>query len=107
MPMTTKQVPATERRKPPAAGKGRPKGSKNKTTTALKEAILEAAKLHGQDGRGEGGLVGYLKKVAEEDTKAFCALLGRVIPIDHTSGGEKIELPTQIILKAASDVSND
>ena len=62
------------------AGPGRPKGALNKTTAALKEAILSAAEKHGKDGQGEDGLLGYLYKVASEDTKAFSALLGRVLP---------------------------
>ena len=61
---------------------GRPKGSPNKTTTALKEAILAAAAEHGEDDAGTGGLKGYLRKVAREDVKAFSGLLGRVLPLD-------------------------
>lgn len=40
----------TEKRKPPAAGKGRPKGALNKTTQTAKEAIaLAAERLGGAD----------------------------------------------------------
>jgi hypothetical protein len=63
-------------------GPGRPKGLPNKSTTALKEAILAAAEAHGEDGEGWGGLTGYLIKVAREDVKAFAGLLGRVLPLD-------------------------
>ena len=63
------------------AGKGRPKGTPNKTTTALKEAILAAAEQHGYDGEGDNGLQGYLYKVASEDVKAFSGLLGKVLPL--------------------------
>lgn len=63
------------------AGKGRPKGSRNKTTTALKEAVLEAARLHGSDGNGTDELVGYCRMVAAKDHKAFTSLLGRVLPL--------------------------
>ncbi len=76
-----KQVQPVKRR-PPAAGMGRKKGSQNKTTTALKEAILAAAEGHGEDDAGTGGLTGYLRKVAREDIKAFASLLGRVLPLD-------------------------
>jgi hypothetical protein len=62
-------------------GPGRPKGVPNKTTTALKEAILAAATQHGEDDQGKDGLVGYLRKVAREDVKAFSGLLGRVLPL--------------------------
>lgn len=68
-------------RRPPAAGKGRPKGTPNKTTAILKEAIIAAAEAVGQDGKGKDGLTGYLKHVAQTDVKAFAALLGKVLPL--------------------------
>lgn len=70
-------------------GPGRKKGVPNKTTTQLKEAILQAATEHGEDNAGTNGLVGYLRKVAREDTKAFAGLLGRVLPlqVDGTVSG--------------------
>lgn len=60
------------KRKPPAAGKGRPKGSVNKLTKTIKEAI-EAAfdKVGGAD---------YLARMAEDQPTAFMALLGKVLP---------------------------
>lgn len=82
--MATKQEPDTGKRKPPAAGKGRPKGSANKTTTILKEAILKAAEQSGEDKQGKNGLVGYLKRVADTDVKAFSGLLGKVLPMQVT-----------------------
>lgn len=52
---------------------GRTRGTPNKTTAALKDAILAAlAQVGGQS---------YLERVAEEDPKTFCALLGRVLPM--------------------------
>ena len=57
-------------------GPGRPKGSQNKTTLALKEAILAAADEAG----GQAGLVGYLKTLAIENSSAFAGLLGKVLP---------------------------
>ena len=67
-------------RKPPPPGPGRPKGSQNKTTTLLKDAILKAAELAG----GREGLVGYLQKQAEENPGPFMALLGKVLPMQVT-----------------------
>ena len=63
---------------------GRPKGSVNKTTATLKEAILKAAEDVGQDGNGKDGLTGYLKHVASTDVKAFSSLLGKVLPMQVT-----------------------
>lgn len=96
MKTTNKEVPVAAR-KPPAAGRGRQKGAVNKTTKTLKEAILLAAEESGQDKKGKGGLVGYLRRVADEDVKAFSSLLGRVLPLQVTGEGggpvqfEKIE----------------
>lgn len=86
--MSTKVVRPTEKRKPPAAGKGRPAGALNKTTALLKDAILLAAKQSGQDTKGKGGLVGYLRRVADNDVKAFASLLGRVLPMQITGEGD-------------------
>ena len=67
-------------------GDGRPRNRGiNKNTRLLKEAIMLAAEIEGQDGEGKGKLVGFLRKVAQEDLRAFCMLLGRIIPlqVDH------------------------
>ena len=68
--------------KPPAAGKGRPKGSKNKTTGILKASILKAADEAG----GKDGLVGYLKTQAIKYPGPFLALLGKVLPPQKDDG---------------------
>lgn len=70
-----------EKRKPPAAGMGRKKGSVNKTTALLKEAILGAATEVGEDGTGKDGLMGYCAFLARSEPKAFSTLLGRVLPM--------------------------
>lgn len=80
-------MPATVHRKPPRAGMGRPKGSPNKVTTTLKEAILLAAGKAGLDGKGKDGLTGYLLGLALNDTKSFATLLGRVLPLEVTGEG--------------------
>lgn len=55
-----------------------------KTTRVLKDAIMLAAEQVGEDGAGRGGLVGYLRRVATEDVKAFAGLLGKVLPMQIT-----------------------
>lgn len=67
---------------------GREKGNPNKTTRVLKEAILLAAEAVGKDGKGKGGLQGYLERVAQKDVKAFATLLGRVLPLQLTGEGD-------------------
>jgi hypothetical protein len=54
---------------------GRKKGTPNKTTAALKDAILTAV-----EGAMPGGKVGYLKWLAKHNSSAFASLLGKVLP---------------------------
>lgn len=74
---------------------GRAPGQPNKTTRILKDAILLAAcevgdvsmyvdtkKVTTPEQRGQ--LVGFLKWVAVNEPKAFCAMLGRLIPLQLT-----------------------
>ena len=78
---------------------GRKKGTPNKTTTQLKEAILLAAEQSGEDCNGKDGLVGYLRRVANDDVKTFSSLLGKVLPLQVTGadgGALKIEVLTGI-----------
>lgn len=73
---------------------GKPKGATNKTTQALKEAILKAAEDVGEDGTGKGGTVGYLTSLAKTEPKAFAGLLGKVLPL--TVAGDK-DNPLEVI----------
>lgn len=66
---------------PPNAGKGRVKGTPNKTTALLKEAIIKAAEAVGEDGNGKGALTGYCTFLAASEPKAFAGLLGKVLPL--------------------------
>jgi hypothetical protein len=56
---------------------GRQKGTPNKTTALLKDAILMAATEAG----GADGLTGYLKAQASENPGPFMSLLGKVLPM--------------------------
>ncbi|MGV8955019.1 MAG: hypothetical protein ACOH2M_28235 [Cypionkella sp.] len=58
------------------AGPGRGKGTPNKTTALIKDAIIKAAEAAG----GNGGMVGYLTLQAHENPGPFMALLGKVLP---------------------------
>lgn len=56
---------------------GRQKGTPNKTTALLKDAILRAAELAG----GDDGMVGYLVIQARLNPQSFLPLLGKVLPM--------------------------
>ena len=74
-------------------GKGRPKGSKNKTTTLMKDAIIQAATEAG----GNGGMVGYLKSQAIKNPGPFMALMGKVLPTQLAGDPDNpINLTTRI-----------
>jgi hypothetical protein len=79
--------------KPPKVGldrskTGRAKGTPNKTTALLKDAIIKAAEAVGEDGKGKGDLMGYCKFLATAEPKAFAGLLGKVLPMQITGDGD-------------------
>lgn len=99
-------VKQTKRKQLPP-GPGRPKGSQNKTTTALREAILLAAEQVGEDAKGKDGLTGYLRRLAQNDARSFAVLLGKVLPLQVTGeGGGPIQV-TRIELVAADGNRSD
>jgi hypothetical protein len=66
---------------------GRKKGTPNKISSALKDAILEAAERAG----GEDGIVGYLVVQALANPVAFMSLLGKVLPMTIADTGKDEE----------------
>jgi hypothetical protein len=77
--MMDKKTPKIGEGKP---GPGRPKGSVNKTTALLKDAILQAAENAG----GQAGIVGYLQTQATANPGPFLSLIGKVLPMQVTGG---------------------
>lgn len=69
--------------KPPAAGKGRVKGTPNKATKQLKDMILGAL--------DNAGGVEYLTERANDPktASAFLTLIGKVLPMQVTGEGGK------------------
>ena len=57
---------------------GRPKGSQNKVSRTVKEALIEAGNSVG----GREGMVGTFKKVAEKNIVAFGKMLADTIPLE-------------------------
>lgn len=80
---------------------GRQKGTPNKTTKLLKDAILQAAEQAG----GELGLVGYLQIQATTNPAAFMSLLGKVLPMQITGANGDALIPTTINIVAPKDGS--
>lgn len=59
--------------KPPAAGRGRPKGSPNKVQAAVKEMVIQAL--------SDAGGVEYLVTQSRDNPTAFLTLVGKVLPL--------------------------
>jgi hypothetical protein len=71
----------SEQDQPPKSKVGRPKGAQNKLTRELRELILEAGERLGRDGKGEGGMLGYLMYLGFEVPSSYAVLLRAVLPV--------------------------
>lgn len=83
-----------------AAGRktgGRQKGTPNKTTALLKDAILKAAEQAG----GHEGMVGYLTMQATENPGPFMSLLGKVLPMQIA--GDDDGGPLKVVIQRYAD----
>lgn len=98
MTNASKIVPDSGAKKPPAAGKGRPKGAVNKMTRTIKAAIEEAfVKVGGAE---------YLAEMAVKQPAAFMTLLGKVLPtqMEHSNPDGSMSTPTRIVIEPATSI---
>jgi hypothetical protein len=75
----------------------RRKGTPNAITRDLKRGILDAAELYGSNGKGEGGLTGYLFMLAGKHPKAFAGLLSKVLPMTINTNSQVSPVAINII----------
>ena len=94
--MNSKVVGGSAKRKPPAAGKGRPKGALNKTTKAAKEAITEAAEALG----GAKRLAEWAKEDPQNERVFWGSIYPKLLPLQVSGEGGG---PLQLVLQG-SDV---
>jgi hypothetical protein len=70
----------------------------NKTTVPLKEAILAALEAAG----GDEGSVGYLRRLAIENSSAFAGLVAKVLPTtlstDESNGGLGVKMTFERVI---------
>jgi hypothetical protein len=92
----TKEVKASGKRKPPAAGKGRPKGALNKTTVAAKDAIARAAEELG----GAARLVAWAQEDPANERIFWGTIYPKLLPLQVAGEGGG---PLQLVLNG-SDV---
>lgn len=91
---STKLVTPVAKRKPPAAGMGRKKGSVNKIPAALKDMILTAL--------DKSGGVDYLVTQADENPNAFLTLVGKVLPL-QVDAAHSGEIVARVVFKGLND----
>ena len=71
--MDTKQSEDADKKMPPAAGNGRPKGSPNKSTAAVREAIAKMAEMNAPR------FAMWLDEVAQKSPEKACDIYLRAI----------------------------
>lgn len=72
------------------AGKGRPKGSVNKTTAAIKDMVTTAL--------SNAGGIDYLVRQADENPTAFLTLVGKVLPL-QVDANHQGEIVAKVVFK--------
>jgi hypothetical protein len=60
---------------------GRQKGTPNKSTRNIRDAMTESAVKHGLDGNGTGGLTGFCQWLLKNDLKAWAHIFGKLVPL--------------------------
>ena len=95
--LDSKEVPPSAKKRPPAAGKGRVKGSLNKTTKTAKEAIALAAEKLG----GAERLVEWAKEDARNEHAFWATIYPKLLPLQVTGeGGGPLQTIARIELVA-------
>jgi hypothetical protein len=89
----------TDRPKLDRSKTGRKKGTPNKTTALLKDAILKAA-----TDAGNGDLAKYLQVQATANPGPFMALLGKVLPMQISGeGGGAVQVTFKTVYEKHGD----
>jgi hypothetical protein len=90
----------------PKRPRGRPKGATNLLTRNLKEAILGGCADCGLDGKGAGGLRGYMKRLAIQDPKTMGTLVRSFIPMEVKVEEKQVHEPVyQTVEEAKAELA--
>ena len=102
---SARRATKTGRNQRPSALSGPlPSDLPNEAALQLKEAILLAAEQSGEDCQGKGGLVGYLRRIANEDIKTFSGFLAKVLPLQVAGDPES---PLRVVVATGIDRAPD
>jgi hypothetical protein len=73
---------------------GRRKGTQNVTTTLVKDAMLGAMEILGEDGKGKNGMTGYFVSVGKKDPVELAKMaVARVMPVQEIEKSELEQTP--------------
>lgn len=79
---------------------GRPKGSLNKTTAAVKDMVIQAL----NEAHKDGGAA-YLKEQAEKNPTAFLTLVGKVLPLQLAGDPDGAPLIFRTVYEGPADAN--
>ena len=79
------------------------KAHRTKICRDLKQGLIEGAVLHGYDGAGEDGLIGYCHHLAERHPKAYCGLLAKLLPFNMNANVATAAINEVRIVSVPSD----
>ena len=95
---------------PAAPNAGRKKGTPNKITIAMRDAVIEAMEFAGQkkidpktgkhNKPGDGGLLGYMIHLALHNEQVFAPLALRVVPMHVNAVGQDSRYKTEEEIRA-------
>lgn len=94
MPKRGRGNPAFQKGKPlPDYVKPRAPGTRNRTSTVLKECMIAAMDMVGSNNKGKDGATGYLAWLAHSKPEIFGRLLEKLLPFTLTgAGGGPVQL---------------
>jgi len=84
---------------------GRLVGAKARYTRVIKEAIIIAAEEYGKNGHGKDKLIGFMRKVIEEDLKTFCMMMARAMPLQIET--REMETKSDAVYKSMDEVKRE
>lgn len=91
-------------RSPVARRRPSPPDPGGEATLQLTEAVLLAATQSGEDCQGKDGLVGYLRRIANEDIKTFSGFLAKVLPLQVAGDPES---PLRVVVATGIERAPD
>ena len=104
--MDTEHQEPEPKRKPGTFAPGhkihRPKGSRNKIPTSVKQALVRAGENIGLDGAGLDGLDGFFERIGRLNEVALGTMISRTLPLEVR---QETTITTNLLLSAPAYVT--